>query len=89
MTCECACFAPGDGTSWIDAPGHHLMYGNLRPRGSMWWSRSSVRLSREAAAILAQRDVGALPVVGSGGVIGMLTATDVIAARRPTASASK
>jgi hypothetical protein len=36
MTCECACFASGDGTSWIDAPGHHLMYGNLRPRGSMW-----------------------------------------------------
>jgi CBS domain-containing protein len=48
-----------------------------------------VRLSREAAAILAQRDVGALPVVESGGVIGMPTATDVIAARRPTASASK
>lgn len=35
---------------------------------------------REAAGILAQRNVGALPVVERGRVIGMLTATDVIAA---------
>lgn len=34
---------------------------------------------REAAAILVQRNVGALPVVEGGRVIGMLTATDVIA----------
>jgi len=35
---------------------------------------------REAAAILRQRNVGALPVVEQGRVIGILTATDVIAA---------
>jgi acetoin utilization protein AcuB len=35
---------------------------------------------RDAAAILVQRNVGALPVVESGRVVGMLTATDVIAA---------
>lgn len=35
---------------------------------------------REAAAILRERNVGALPVVEGGRVIGMLTATDVIAA---------
>jgi CBS domain-containing protein len=35
---------------------------------------------REAAAMLRQRNVGALPVVDKGRVVGMLTATDVIAA---------